>query len=93
MKRLIGGLFLLITVMTTVMVSGCTSNPASNEPADATAGLSVCPEERAQMCTMQYDPVCGVLEDGSKRTFSSDCVACSNPSVAGYEKGACESAQ
>lgn len=34
-------------------------------------------EKAADACTMEYDPVCGYLKDGSSQTYSNGCVACS----------------
>ena len=51
---------------------------------------SVCPEVRPEMCTMDYDPVCGSLSDGSLKTYSNGCNACSDATVTSYSKGACK---
>lgn len=50
-----------------------------------------CPEVRSEMCTFDYRPVCGVSEDGSKKTYSNACVACSTTTkVQGYDLGECK---
>ncbi len=49
-----------------------------------------CTEPRPQVCTQDYRPVCAELQDGSFKTFSNGCSACSDPAVAGYRNGACE---
>jgi len=40
----------------------------------------VCTEEEknAQMCTMEYSPVCGFKEDGTSKTYGNGCSACSD---------------
>lgn len=43
-----------------------------------------CPEVRPQMCTMEYRPVLGWLEDGSTAEYSNSCGACSDGAVVGY---------
>lgn len=49
-----------------------------------------CTEPRPQVCTQDYRPVCAELQDGSFKTFSNGCSACSDPTVTGYRDGACE---
>ena len=53
--------------------------------------LTSCPENRPEICTMDYTPVCARHIDGSFKTYSNGCTACTNPSVEGYVEGACES--
>lgn len=68
---------------------GCAKSPAATEKADISAGFAACVEPRPEVCTMQYDPVCGKMTDGSSKTYSNACVACSDHLVTGYLKGAC----
>ncbi|MFC1657558.1 hypothetical protein ACFL2P_03195 [Candidatus Moduliflexota bacterium] len=49
-----------------------------------------CPEVRPEMCTMDYNPVCGYLSDGSFHTYSNGCNACSDPKVISYSLGECK---
>ena len=51
--------------------------------------LMKCPDERPEMCTMQFDPVCGILNDDTRKTFSNACSACANKLVIGYQQGEC----
>jgi hypothetical protein len=44
---------------------------------------------RTEVCTREYMPVCGTLTDGSQRSYSNKCVACSDQAVRGYVTGAC----
>jgi hypothetical protein len=53
--------------------------------------FTICPEPRPEICTMDYTPVCARHIDGSFKTYSNGCTACTNPSVEGYVEGACES--
>ena len=42
---------------------------------------------------MDYTPVCGLRNVAGKeewKTYSNACSACSNPTVTGYQKDACE---
>ncbi len=51
-----------------------------------------CPEVRPEMCTMDYNPVCGNLSDGSFKTYSNGCNACTDPKVISYSQGECREA-
>jgi hypothetical protein len=42
------------------------------------------------VCTAHYDPVCGALGDGTYKTYSNACSACSDAAVTGHRPGACE---
>jgi hypothetical protein len=61
----------------------CSTNRTDQLPENITA----CPEERPQICSMIYAPVCALTNDGSRKTFTSDCVACGDDAVIGFEKG------
>ncbi|SQD80374.1 lipoprotein [Moritella yayanosii] len=50
-----------------------------------------CPDERPQMCTMDYRPVCGTTESNELKTFSNACGACSDVTVRGYSESECQS--
>jgi len=52
--------------------------------------FTVCKEPRPQMCTREYRPACAKLEDGSMKTYSNGCTACTDSEVVGYYQGACE---
>ena len=52
--------------------------------------MIACTDPRPQVCTQDYRPVCAYLEDGSYKTFSNGCNACSDPAVNGYRQGPCE---
>ena len=49
-----------------------------------------CPEVRPEMCTMDYNPVCGSLSDGSFKTYSNGCGACSDRNVKSFTPGECK---
>jgi len=51
------------------------------------------PEEKAaEICTMDYTPVCGYMEDGSMATYGNACGACATEGVVKYIPGECPSA-
>ena len=58
--------------------------------ADSDKEVVACTEPRPEVCTQDYRPVCAVMQDGSVKTFSNGCSACSDPAVNGYREGACE---
>ncbi|NNJ96222.1 MAG: hypothetical protein HKP12_03600 [Gammaproteobacteria bacterium] len=54
--------------------------------------LIPCTEPRPEVCTMDYDPVCGLrkLSGIDKwKTYANDCTACADATVVAYKKGAC----
>ncbi len=82
MKKILG----IILVASLLLISGCASSRIDKSIIEVARH---CPEERPQMCTMQYDPVCGLHADGSSKTYSSGCTACSHAEVLGYNPGEC----
>lgn len=52
--------------------------------------MTLCEDPRPEMCTMQYDPVCGQLDDVTYKTYSNACSACSDRKVIRYRPGECE---
>ena len=61
------------------LLSACAATPDENR----------CTEPRPQVCTMQYAPTCGVLQNGERKTYSSPCNACADDQVVAREPGAC----
>ena len=57
-----------IFFITILILSACGSIQSPRiEPMEATK----CPELRPEMCTMDYNPVCGNLSEGSSKTYST----------------------
>ena len=50
---------------------------------------TLCEEPRPEGCTAQYLPVCANLADGSRKTYSNGCVACSDASVDSWVEAEC----
>jgi hypothetical protein len=50
----------------------------------------VCTEPRPEVCTMDYQPVCASLENGSRKTYSNGCNACSDLAIISYHDGTCD---
>tara|TARA_B100000927_G_C16284816_1_gene397066 strand:- start:315 stop:623 length:309 start_codon:yes stop_codon:yes gene_type:complete len=49
-----------------------------------------CEEPRPKICTMQYEPVCAVMELGSINTYPSACNACADIAVSAWRPEPCE---
>jgi len=74
--------FLLLSAVT----FGCSATKADKN-------IIMCTEPRSEVCTMDYTPVCGLRNVAGKeewKTYSNACSACSDPTVTGYKKDACE---
>ena len=89
---------LLFVLCTIVILSSCTNTGKANttetfkqlpnkEAGDKT--FTTCPKPRPQICTREYNPVCGQLQNGTVKTYATGCTACSDPAVTGYITGAC----
>ena len=82
-------LYLLSAVCFCLGLMACQSSESAIEQADKVE-LTVCPEARPQICTMEYMPVCGSNSNGTSKTYGNACSACGDVEVAGYVVGACE---
>ena len=67
---------------------GCQATPNPGEV--GATDVIACPQERPEVCTQQYDPVCGVTAPGEHQTYSNACSACADDRVGGYLPGPCE---
>jgi len=65
-------------------------NSMAKADQENTEKVTVCNDPRPQVCTMDYRPVCAQLEDGSIKTYSNGCTACSDQLVTDYEEGVCK---
>jgi len=79
-------LFCLFSIMTIGCISGSNNTSEISSPED---GFITCGEERPEVCTMEYVPVCAELEDGSWKTYSNACSACSDKDVVKYQLNPC----
>lgn len=82
---------LMAVTAASLLVLGC--QQTATTPADSGddgSALTECVEPRPEVCTMDYTPVCGQLEDGSRKVYSNACGACSDPAVVAYGPGLCE---
>ncbi|MDX2494977.1 MAG: hypothetical protein QNK27_08465 [Desulfuromusa sp.] len=81
-RKQIKPFILLLTCL--LLLAGCAASKLQ-----PVANLTTCSEPRPEICTMDYRPVCGQL-DGSSKTYSNGCVACSDLQVTGYVEGECQ---
>ena len=65
---------------------GCALSGARPLPDGATA----CGEPRPQVCTMDYNPVCGLRPAAERRSYGNACGACADPAVVAHVPGTCE---
>lgn len=63
--------------------AGCDTNKV-NETLD-----TMCSEPRPEACTMEYVPVCGYKLDGTYKTYSNGCSACTDKEIIGYKNDEC----
>lgn len=49
-----------------------------------------CTDPRPEACTMEYKPVCAQMTDGSYKTYSNGCTACSDKKIVTYRDGGCD---
>jgi len=68
------------------VLATCAAEPAA--PRTIVEGTA-CPEERPQICTLDYRPVCAILANGSRQEYSNGCNACSVPEVVSFVENAC----
>jgi len=76
--------FIALFMGAVVFLSACSASETVE-----TINRTTCPENRPQVCTMDYTPVCGVHNDNSTKTYSNACGACSNPKVISYVPQSC----
>ena len=79
-----------ITALTLALVflAACSGGPEARK-AKRYADHLLCPEERPQVCTMEYVPVCALLENGRSKEYASACSACADRDVVSYSPAAC----
>jgi len=83
LKKMKQTLFTSAVICALLIPGGCSSN--AKQP----VAENMCSDPRPAICTMQYDPVCGIHKDDTTKTYASDCTACSNKEVTGYNAGEC----
>ncbi len=79
-------LFYLLCIMTIGCISGSNNTSGISSSED---NFIRCGEKRPEVCTMEYVPVCAQLDDGSRKTYSNACSACSDKDVVKYQTNPC----
>jgi hypothetical protein len=77
-----------LLVLALVFVAGCSGGPEARK-AKRYAEHQLCPQQRPEVCTMEYMPVCALLQNGRRKEYASACSACSDTDVVSYEPDAC----
>lgn len=91
-----------LTLVITILTLACTEDAALT-PDSAAAELTRCADERPQMCTFEYRPVCGQRDTGIRcvttpcpssewKTYPNACAACADKKVSGHLSGECKNA-
>ena len=86
---------LLVCIFVSLSLSACANQSHDHEDDHHEASMPdyvqthLCKDPRPQMCTMDYQPVCASLKDGSQQTFSNGCTACGDATVESWETGQC----
>ena len=85
--------FVLLRVLPILLLLGGCSGLTPGQKATApslASGWQACVGERPKVCTMIYDPVCGLDSDGVLDVYASPCNACANVTVAAWHPEPCE---
>ena len=90
---------LLTLCITAFFIASCTPSKQM-EYKSSDAQFKQCPDERLQMCTREYLPVCATRDTGVRcvtapcssselKTYGNACTACADEKVSGYIPDAC----
>lgn len=93
----------IITALSITLLAACASQtPEPTKPAKPVESASIsCGDERPQMCTREYHPVCGKRDNGVRcvttpcpsveyKTYATACTACADENVISHVEGPCE---
>jgi len=74
-----------LVVVSFLSVAACAHDSDKNEKL-----VTYCKEPRPEICTMNYTPVCGLVEDKTVKTFGNACGACGDKKVSQHIPGECQ---
>lgn len=97
---------LLSVFIFALLVASCTAQQQAQpqpQPSPQKTDFKECPEQRSQICTREYMPVCATRDTGvrcvttpcpssEQKTYSNGCEACADKKVLGYVANACTQA-
>lgn len=83
--RIIAAAFLLSAVVTAGAQSLSENQPVpAFDPTQQTMIPPAASEDGTCACTMEYNPMCGRTDDGTRKTFSNECLAmCEKAEIVG----------
>ena len=85
------GCLMAVTACTFLPADLFGQGPADLEVSEVPVLQTVqCEEPRPKICTLQYEPVCAVMESGSINTYPSACNACADIAVSAWRPEPCE---
>ena len=83
-------LLLIILMVVIVSLSADLRAEEAIELKEDVVTETYCTDPRPEICQMIYMPVCGTLNDGSHKTYSNSCVACSDKDVNSWVMTECK---
>ena len=75
----------LLSILLLTTITACTVNPEQKNN-----NIVSCKDPRPQICTMDYNPICGFISENQTKTFSNGCTACSDAKVISYVDKICQ---
>jgi hypothetical protein len=80
----------LLTALILLAGTGCSLHPERAVEGPGLFPWIKCRDPRPEMCTNEYDPVCGRLVKGAFKTYGNACTACSDTGVVEHRPGSCD---
>jgi hypothetical protein len=92
---------LLSVFIVAILIASCAAQQQTqSQPSPQKTDFKKCPEQRSQICTREYMPVCATRDTGvrcvttpcpssEQKTYSNGCDACADEKVLGYITNAC----
>ncbi len=84
------GVFMLFKTKLLLAVCLLSALACAHESQIKAKKVTYCKEPRPQMCTMDYTPVCGLVDNKAVKTFGNACGACGDKKVSQHIKGECQ---
>ncbi len=78
----------LLFILLPLLLASCAHHQSQQDPSSPLSG-KICTDPRPEICTMDYNPVCGLDINQEKSDFPNACSACSNAGIVSWVKGPC----